>query len=478
MRQAADGHFFIRNLFTSEPQSARAFNVLFLVMGNFARVTHIPLIWVFHLFRMGLGMLLIWSIWRFSKLFLDDANERGLLIPLVGLSAGIGWLIPGAQAPTGPVDVWQPEAITFLSIYLNPLFLAALILMLWSFYYLLRMQRTCRVGDAVWAGLTLLILGNVHTYDVLTVACVWAVYLLVSCIVQRRVQTKTLTLSLLAAAIALPSVAYQYHIYVIDPIFKARANSPAPSPEIWSFFAGYGLVLVGAIAAIGMLVVSGQLKIQNSKFKILLVVWSVVGFAIPYIPVAQQRKLVMGLQVPLCILCAYALCRLMVRIPTASRRSVFLALILLVAGSNIRFVAQDMKLLSLGQTVTHYAPYISHSDMSSMRWLRVNASATDSIFAPPTLALFTPAYTGHLVYYGHWSETPDYAFKLREWFQFADPETSDETCAMILKATHVSITLGYSIPSESILQYMRPVGPGVCRVNKGPLGRYLEKYYK
>ncbi len=263
MRQAADGHFFIRNLFTSEPQVARAFNVLFLVMGNFARVTHLPLILVFHLFRIGFGILLIWSIWRFSKLFLADSNQRRLLIPLVGLSAGIGWLIPGAQAPTGSVDVWQPEAITFLSIYLNPLFLAGLVLMIWSFYFLLRMQRTGRVGDTVIAGTMLLLLGNIHTYDVITVGCVWAVYVVVICITEHKIKMKTITLSLLTAIIALPSVAYQYYIYKIDPVYAARVNSPTPSPEIWSFFTGYGLVLIGALTAVIILARVGQFKIQN-----------------------------------------------------------------------------------------------------------------------------------------------------------------------------------------------------------------------
>ncbi|MHB9037271.1 MAG: hypothetical protein ACYC64_11450 [Armatimonadota bacterium] len=426
MRQAADGHFFLRNLFTNDPQAAQAFNVLFLVMGNFAHVTHMSLIWVFHLFRIGLGMLLIWTIWRFSKLFLNDPNERRLLIPLVGLSAGIGWLIPGAQAPKGPVDVWQPEAITFLSIYLNPLFLAALVLMIWSFYFLVRMQRAGRVGDAIYAGLLLLVLGNVHTYDIITVGCVWAAYVVVDCVIKLRIQAKTLTLSLLAAVIALPSVAYQYHIYQIDPVFRARANSPTPSPEIWSFFAGYGLVLVGAIIAVVMLMTSGQLKIQNSKFKIFLVVWGIVGFIMPYIPIGQQRKLVMGLHVPLCILCAYALCRLTARVPVKPRRGVFLAVMLFMVGSNVRFVAQDMKLLSVGRTVTHFAPFMSDSEICSMRWLRDHTCRTDTVFAPPTFALFTPAFIGHRVYYGHWSETPNYAGKIALWGRLYENSFSAE----------------------------------------------------
>jgi hypothetical protein len=40
------------------------------------------------------------------------------------------------------------------------------------------------------------------------------------------------------------------------------------------------------------------------------------------------------------------------------------------------------------------------------------------IFAPPTFALFTPAFTGKSVYYGHWSETPDYSEKISQWIGF------------------------------------------------------------
>lgn len=236
MRQAADGHFFIRNLFTNEPQAGGQFNILFLMMGLFARVSHIPLIWVFHIFRVGLGVVLIFAVWQFSKLFLEDARQRRLLIPLVGLSSGFGWLIPGTKMPTGSVDVWQPEAITFLSMYLNPLFLAGLVLMIGAFYWLIVAQRTGRMKSAVCAGLHLLVLGNVHTYDVITVGCVWAVYMVAVSIIERKVAWRAIILSAIAAAIAVPSIAYQFHLYQVDEVFKARANSPTPSPAMWAFF--------------------------------------------------------------------------------------------------------------------------------------------------------------------------------------------------------------------------------------------------
>lgn len=81
MRQGADGHFFIRNLFTNDAQLARQFNVLFLVMGGLAPITRLPLIWVYHIARLLLGVGLIVTIWRFSLLFVRSGWARRFLIP-------------------------------------------------------------------------------------------------------------------------------------------------------------------------------------------------------------------------------------------------------------------------------------------------------------------------------------------------------------------------------------------------------------
>lgn len=441
MRQAADGHFFIRNLFTSEPQAAGQFNIMFLIMGWTAALTHLPLILIFHAFRVGLGIALIYVIWRFSSLFLKNANERKLLIPIVGLSAGVGWLIPGAAAPTGSVDVWQPEAITFLSIYLNPLFLAGLILMLGSLYFLILAQRTGEYKYGIYSGVCLLLLGNIHTYDVITVAAVWACYLIIFSIIERKLPTRTIMISIVAALIAMPSAAYQFYLYRIDEVFRTRANSPTPSPDIWSFFTGYGLVLIGAIAGIILTIIKrrtsdGINNIQHNR--LLLVVWSIIGFMLPYIPVGQQRKLIMGLHIPLCILCAYALAYLLVRLKQSTVRALLIAAILFAIGSNVQFLSNDMSLLSTADTAPHYTPFMTSDEFTAMRYLRSHTNLDDTILAPPTFALFIPAMTGRQVYYGHWSETPDYTSKIRDWAAYIDESSSPELRLDILRDGGIS----------------------------------------
>lgn len=501
MRQAADGHFFIRNLFTNEPQPALQFNVLFLVMGWTAAITHLPLIVVFHLFRVVLGFALILGIWQFSKLFLDDPKQRRILIPLVGLSAGVGWMIPGANAPTGSVDVWQPEAITFLSIYLNPLFLAGLLLMLGAFYWLELARRDGKPKYALFAGLHLLVLGNVHTYDVLTVACVWTAYVGALALTHSRLKTedfrlgRTVGLSLLAAAIAVPSVAYQFWVYAGDPIYAARANTPIPSPPILSYFAGYGLILVGVVIATILLVRrrNNQYSVLNNQC-LLPVVWSIVGFAIPYIPIAQQRKLVMGLHIPLCILCAYAMVAVLktfrgmnanetgflsgVWSPKVVELRILLLSILFwtaVVISPIDFLLLDIELLNQGRTATHYSPYMSKSELSAMRYLQSHGKSSDVIYAPPHFSLFAPAMTGLTVHYGHWSETPDYSAKIARWSALADPSHSREAWSRLLASDtnasyYVSGSRATDPPSRYVPGLMEPCYRSgdvrICRVRQ------------
>src|SRR5438067_6923374 len=48
LRQAADGHFFLRNLFTTAPQSGHQFYVFFWALGTIARLFHLPLLLVWH----------------------------------------------------------------------------------------------------------------------------------------------------------------------------------------------------------------------------------------------------------------------------------------------------------------------------------------------------------------------------------------------------------------------------------------------
>jgi len=129
MRQAADGHFFVQNLFTGDRQSGRSINLFFWALGTLARFTHLPLALVYHLARFGFGALLLVLGYHLAALLTEDRLSRRAAFGFVALSSGLGWLMwpgPGDSPPGVPADTWQPEAITFLSLYANALFCASM----------------------------------------------------------------------------------------------------------------------------------------------------------------------------------------------------------------------------------------------------------------------------------------------------------------------------------------------------------------
>ncbi|MBI2844391.1 MAG: hypothetical protein HYX78_13415 [Armatimonadetes bacterium] len=443
--QIADGNWMIRNQFTTEPQRALQFNVFFLALGLTARLFHLSPAAVFHLARILLGIALLLVVWKFSPRFLKDRLERLLIVPVVGLSSGIGWMLPDMPGFTGPVDLWQPEAITFLSIYANPLFLAGLILMIASIHFLLRMKETGSWRDASLAGLMLLLLGNVHTYDMVTVGVVWAAYLAAKTVRTRRVPWRIVGLSAAAAAMALPSVGYQLYLYSYEPVFRERVETQALSPAFWAYLMGYGLLLIGA--AMGALI-----AVREKRGAMILAVWFIAGLMIPYAPVAQQRKLVMGLHLPVAILATIALVALVRRI---GPRWGGIATILLIAAtipSNLIFIARDIDFIGKSRQVPFCSVYIPNTKLEAFRWLRDNTEPDDTVLAFPDVARFVPAVVGNRVYYGHWSETPDYGDRIREWMMFVDVSTPDEWKREYLRRTGARYIIYFSRPKGVVIQ--------------------------
>ncbi len=419
MKQIADGNLLVQNRFTTVPQQVGQFNLLFVVLGAIVRLTHLSCTAVYHLARIVLGVALLMAIRRFSLRFLKEPLERLLIVPVVGLSAGLGWILSSIEGHKGPVDLWQPEAITFLSIYLNPLFLAGMTLMVASFHYFLRMMDTGSWKDTALAGLMLLLLGNIHTYDIVAVWAVWSVFVLVKMVAERRIAWRLIVQSCVAAAMMLPAIFYQLYLYNQESVFRERIGTAAPSPALWAYVAGYGLTL--ALAAAGV-----WLSKKANRKVALLALWAAIGFALPYIPVAQQRKLVMGLHIPIAILATVALADIARRLGKKSAVAVAVLLVILLSASNVVFMSRDVSRLTARTTAPMYPTYLAESEIGALEWLQKNTESDDAVLTSRELAIFVPAISGNCVYYGHWSETPDFDTKYREWLAFADGSRDTE----------------------------------------------------
>jgi hypothetical protein len=237
-RQAADGHFGTLNLFTTVKQHGYLFNSLFLLLGTVVRLTGFAIPIVFQIFRLMGAVLLLWLAYIICRLvYPASIYARLTSFGLIALSSGFGFLYwpkwANNNAGHFPVDVWQPEAFTFLSIYTTVLFVVATIFILAAFYNLVRGEMTDKYIYGVYAGLCGLVLGNIHSYDVLHIAAAWGVYLVAVSIAERKFDVRRWTRALVAGALTLPSTVYQYWVFQHEPVFRARAMTQTLSPSLF-----------------------------------------------------------------------------------------------------------------------------------------------------------------------------------------------------------------------------------------------------
>jgi hypothetical protein len=458
MRQAQDGHLLFRNLFTTEPQRGIYLHVYFLALGWLSRLPGLDIPLAYHLGRVVGGAAALLLAYRLVALATPDRFTRLCALWTVALSAGVGWMFwADKDLPAHPVDVWQPEAITFASLYTNGLFAVSLALMLGIVVCLLRAEDSERHGAwwAVGAGGCGLVLGNTHSYDMIHLTLVWTAYLVMRWGTERRFPVRAVGLALLAAVVAAPSVAYMAWLYLSEPIFKARADTATWSPWPQQYLLGYGLLL--PLAAWGGWLLwrtsptdqgpAPERRLPN-RATVLLVVWPIAGFIAAYLPFAFQRKMIMGTHLPLGLLAGVALAALAqgaaARIGKPRLAGVVAALgVLLLCPSNFRYMARDVSLISVNRTSTFFFPvHWPEAELHAFTWLGKNTPPTAAMFSYPLSAVLTPAYSGRAVYAGHWGETPRYMEKMREAVQFYGGTWSNEERHEFLRfhgITHVYV---------------------------------------
>jgi hypothetical protein len=521
MRQAADGSHRVLNMFTTEAQHGREANPLFLALGIIARVLHLPLLFVLHASRIVFGGWLLAIVWLIIGRSTSNVRSQKLAFLFVCYGSGLGW-IPGVWP--SPIDAWQPEAITFLSLYLSPLFCFSLALQALSVLYFVRAVQTVQVKYAILSGIVVFILGLTHTYDVVTMLAVFGTYAFV-CTLFKTV-TRLAIVWIYAGIVALisaPSVLYVYHELQTENVFRLRMEVRTASGPFWTLAMGYGLLLAAAVYAsirIATLLLENSNAPRRSEvpdagmsasddsqssrylYSLALIAWMGANIAVSYLPLKQfpfQRKMLQGAHIPIAILAGVGTAYLISRIsalksPFGWRVFAFLATALLSI-SNLLFMQRDIESFegNLIQTTHMHRPYLSQGEMEALEWIEHNTPPGVAVQPLPwvailgtkfaavdvTLACFTPALTGRPVYCGHWGETPDYARKLAEIDRFGlpEPRMTDELRVELLRKMRVQyLVFSQKQPADSQMgSDAEKLMPMFC--GNVPLPTYLKKVY-
>ena len=194
----------------------------------------------------------------------------------------------------------------------------------------------------------------------------------------------------LAGFVTLPVLVYTLWVMQADPVLRGwMAQNVTPSPPVWDYALGYGLILLlavpGAVSAVR----------RRTDTDLLLLAWIGVTAIALYAPFALQRRFSLGLHVPLAILAAMGLYSLtkrksVIALVFAATSLTTLIVIVLAIGGGMK---RDPRL------------FVSADEAGAMDWLHENTPRNAVVLASPEMGLFIPSWAGRHVVYGHPFET-------------------------------------------------------------------------
>ncbi|HET7376191.1 MAG TPA: hypothetical protein VFK30_05755, partial [Anaerolineae bacterium] len=360
----------------------------FIALGHFARIFNLPLLALFQLVRILGGFSLLWLIYELAARLIVPIDRRRRMWWLVALSSGLGWLA-ALLGHSQSADLAIPESNTFYSLIANMHFALAAAIMIAIFIGVLGARKFS--GRRVLA-LSLLSLG----LAVIQPFAPFAVYLILGVALfliwrRDRIFPRTqFSLTFIAGLITAPLLLYIYLATQSDPTLQQWSiQNQTPSPPLIDYVIGYGLLSLLAIPGLRS---AWQ---RRSNWDILLIVWIIVTLPLLYAPIPLQRRLSLGLHIPIALLAAYGIDQLFQ--PKLLKRlliaTTYLTSFFLIVGFIGNAVKHDPRI------------YLTSNEVAALNWLQSNAQPNSIILASPELSAFIPAFTDQRVVYGHPYET-------------------------------------------------------------------------
>ena len=430
MRQGLNGSWLFRLPYTPESQDGAPVYLFYLFLGHVARWTGLPLIVIYHAARLFGGAVMLVMLYVLASRISDDIGERRVMFLLAALGSGLGWLVVffGYQS----ADLWVPEAFPVYALLANAHFPLSMGLMAWIVDCGLAITGS---KGRRWRGLGMILaalaLGAIQPFG-LAAALGGLGVMLIAWIVRERAIPWRAVVWVAVAGLALPYPLYMLQAMSTDPVLSIwNAQNVTDSPPLWDWALSYGLVSV--LAAFGAVFAVRR----GFDADWLLVGWVVVTVIGMYLPLPLQRRLSLGLGVPLGLLAGVGWwCGVRLRIRARWRG--------LAQGVAIALCALTPVFLVVGHLATASNFYLSDGEWEALTWLREEGDPDAVVLCSPRMGLFVPAWAGQPVIYGHPLETVDAEARKAQVEAFWAGEMGAEAREVFLQRNKVGYVLAGS----------------------------------
>lgn len=420
MKQGAEGHLLMCDLYTAEPQQCEFFLPLWTVLGFVARLSGATCALVFHAARLIAALLLLLTARSAARRLLKSRAPLRYSLWMYAFSGGLGWLVYAlsnrndllrATIISGSADLDLPEAIAFRSAYAQVHFTLGAAMVCGAINLLFAALDKKRPYRAIISGAIVSLLAVVHTYLVMAVYAVAVVsfalrpWLIPHDKASARFYSFPWRAALWFSISTLPGIIYLFYLKRSNEVLREWlriTDTLSPSPIEYAL--GFGIVCALAIAGFGLLWNS------RSHYGRLFLIWIVVQSALLYAPVSFQRRLIEGLQLPLCIAASAAVFslgrRLMGREKFKQLKAPLLVSVMLLASlTNAGFIAGQI--IAPPQSIGASDPrrYVPADLITAFDWLSANAKCDAILFSSYMTGNLAPSVTGLRVYLGHYGQT-------------------------------------------------------------------------
>jgi len=396
MREGSRGDWLFTLPYTAQPGPGVFIFTYYLFLGHLARWMGAGIELVYHAARVFGGASLLLTAYHFISRFFDSFRERLGVWLLFGLGSGLGWMAALFGGFTS--DLWVAEAIPFLSIFTNSHFCLTAALMLWIFEWTLPglAPPVPSTRSLVLTALATLTLAQLQPLALLTIGVVLGVlkgYELAISVAQSKDILPSLVFGLCAA----PWLIYDALVAQAQPMLAGwNAQNLTPSPPLWDALISGGVPLL--LAILGGVVAARR----RSPLNLIPLAWLSLNILALYAPFSLQRRLSLGIWMPIVLLAALGFRELIApRLATRWRPLLFALVILLSSLSNLLVYVATFG----GIQKRDPAIFLTGDEAKAFDWLAKETPPGVIVLAGPQTGLFIPARTDARVIYGHPFET-------------------------------------------------------------------------